>query len=169
VLPVPAVAQLTPLSPCAFAQATNDAMLLAGMLGCTTMIDGATAIMPTGTSSREDFHEQAVCLEGTAKNRPQSKGWEASAHFGAPCDGLQAIPGFDDAHQLPILKNVVAAATGDELLAHIWRDGNGRDARVARHCGDVILMQYLPFADAKALAVYDAFERGAYQLVSATR
>jgi len=33
----------------------------------------------------------------------------------------------------------------------------------------VILMQYLPFADAKALAVYDAFERGAYQLVSATR
>ena len=33
----------------------------------------------------------------------------------------------------------------------------------------VILMQYLPFADAKALAVYDAFERGAYQLVSAER
>ena len=29
--------------------------------------------------------------------------------------------------------------------------------------------QYLPFADAKALAVYDGFERGAYQLVSATR
>ena len=33
----------------------------------------------------------------------------------------------------------------------------------------VILMQYLPFADAKALAVYDAFERGAYRLVSAER
>ena len=28
-------------------------------------------------------------------------------------------------------------------------------------------MQYLPFADVKALAVYDAFERGAYALVSA--
>jgi methyl acetate hydrolase len=28
----------------------------------------------------------------------------------------------------------------------------------------VILMQYLPFADAKALAVYDAFERATYQL-----
>jgi CubicO group peptidase (beta-lactamase class C family) len=27
-----------------------------------------------------------------------------------------------------------------------------------------ILMQYLPFADAKALAVYDAFERAVYQL-----
>jgi len=28
----------------------------------------------------------------------------------------------------------------------------------------VILMQYLPFADPKALAVYDAFERGIYRL-----
>jgi methyl acetate hydrolase len=33
----------------------------------------------------------------------------------------------------------------------------------------VIMMQYLPFADAKALAVYDAFERGTYQLVNAER
>jgi CubicO group peptidase (beta-lactamase class C family) len=39
----------------------------------------------------------------------------------------------------------------------------------SRGIAGVILMQYLPFADAKALAVYDAFERGAYQLVSATR
>jgi methyl acetate hydrolase len=28
----------------------------------------------------------------------------------------------------------------------------------------VILMQFLPFADSKALAVYDGFERGVYQL-----
>ena len=33
----------------------------------------------------------------------------------------------------------------------------------------VIMMQYLPFADAKALATYDAFERGAYQLLKAER
>jgi CubicO group peptidase (beta-lactamase class C family) len=39
----------------------------------------------------------------------------------------------------------------------------------ARGIAGVILMQYLPFADAKALAVYDAFERGAYQLVTAER
>ncbi len=37
----------------------------------------------------------------------------------------------------------------------------------ARGIAGGIMMQYLPFADAKALAVYDAFERGAYQLVSA--
>ena len=37
----------------------------------------------------------------------------------------------------------------------------------ARGIGGVIMMQYLPFADAKALGVYDVFERGAYQLVKA--
>ena len=39
----------------------------------------------------------------------------------------------------------------------------------ARGIAGVIMMQYLPFADAKALATYDAFERGAYQLVNAQR
>jgi methyl acetate hydrolase len=39
----------------------------------------------------------------------------------------------------------------------------------ARGIGGTIMMQYLPFADAKALAVYDTFERGAYQLVKAER
>ena len=34
-----------------------------------------------------------------------------------------------------------------------------------RGIAGVIMMQYLPFADARALAAYDAFERGAYQLV----
>jgi CubicO group peptidase (beta-lactamase class C family) len=34
----------------------------------------------------------------------------------------------------------------------------------ARGVGGVILMQFLPFADPKALAVYDSFERGVYQL-----
>src|SRR5437764_4798004 len=36
----------------------------------------------------------------------------------------------------------------------------------SRGVAGTILMQYLPFADAKALAVYDAFERATYQLVS---
>jgi len=39
----------------------------------------------------------------------------------------------------------------------------------SRGIAGVILMQYLPFADAKALAVYGAFERGAYQLANAER
>jgi CubicO group peptidase (beta-lactamase class C family) len=37
----------------------------------------------------------------------------------------------------------------------------------ARGIAGVIMMQYLPFADAKALAVYDMFERGAYRIAEA--
>jgi len=33
----------------------------------------------------------------------------------------------------------------------------------------VILMQFLPFADHKALALYDTFERGVYQIADASR
>jgi methyl acetate hydrolase len=33
----------------------------------------------------------------------------------------------------------------------------------------VIMMQFLPFADHRALAVYDTFERGVYQLADASR
>jgi methyl acetate hydrolase len=39
----------------------------------------------------------------------------------------------------------------------------------ARGITGVILMQFLPFADRKALALYDAFERGVYQLADAGR
>jgi methyl acetate hydrolase len=37
----------------------------------------------------------------------------------------------------------------------------------SRGIAGIIMMQYLPFADAKALAVYDSFERGVYQLATA--
>ena len=39
----------------------------------------------------------------------------------------------------------------------------------ARGIAGVILMQFLPFADRKALALYDAFERGVYRLADAAR
>ena len=39
----------------------------------------------------------------------------------------------------------------------------------ARGITGVILMQFLPFADRKALALYDTFERGVYQLADAIR
>ena len=34
----------------------------------------------------------------------------------------------------------------------------------ARGIAGVVMMQLLPFADTKALAIYDTFERGVYQL-----
>ena len=38
-----------------------------------------------------------------------------------------------------------------------------------RGIAGVVMMQFLPFADTKALAIYDTFERGVYQLADASR
>ena len=49
---------------------------------------------------------------------------------------------------------------GGIFNTYFWVDGS-------RGIAGVILMQFLPFADKKALAVYDGFERGVYQLAEA--
>jgi methyl acetate hydrolase len=66
------------------------------------------------------------------------------------------------ADQVPGKRSPGSLSWGGINNTYFWIDQN-------RGIAGVILMQYLPFADAKALAVYDAFERGTYQLVSATR
>jgi methyl acetate hydrolase len=66
------------------------------------------------------------------------------------------------ADQVPGKRSPGSLSWGGINNTYFWVDPN-------RGIAGVILMQYLPFADAKALAVHDAFERGAYQLVSATR
>ena len=64
--------------------------------------------------------------------------------------------------QVPGKRSPGSLSWGGINNTYFWIDPN-------RGMGGVIMMQYLPFADAKALAVYDAFERGAYQLVNADR
>jgi len=66
------------------------------------------------------------------------------------------------ADQLPGMRSPGSLSWGGINNTYFWIDP-------ARGIGGVILMQYLPFADANALAVYRTFERGAYQLVSAER
>jgi methyl acetate hydrolase len=66
------------------------------------------------------------------------------------------------ADQVPGKRSPGSLSWGGINNTYFWVDPN-------RGIAGVILMQYLPFADAKALAIYDAFERGTYQLVSATR
>lgn len=62
-----------------------------------------------------------------------------------------ALPGKRAAHSL---------SWGGIYNTYFWIDPT-------RGVAGVILMQLLPFADTKALAVYDAFERGVYQLLRA--
>ena len=61
--------------------------------------------------------------------------------------------------QLPGMRSPGSLSWGGINNTYFWIDPT-------RGSAGVIMMQYLPFADAKALATYNAFERGAYQLVS---
>jgi methyl acetate hydrolase len=60
--------------------------------------------------------------------------------------------------QLPGMRSPGSLSWGGINNTYFWIDP-------ARGIAGTIMMQYLPFADAKALAVYRTFERGAYQLV----
>ena len=66
------------------------------------------------------------------------------------------------ADQVPGKRSPGSLSWGGINNTYFWIDP-------ARGIAGVIMMQYLPFADAKALAAYDAFERGAYRLVDAVR
>src|SRR5580704_13711204 len=64
--------------------------------------------------------------------------------------------------QVPGMRSPGSLSWGGINNTYFWIDP-------ARGVAGTIMMQYLPFADAKALAVYGTFERGAYQLVNAER
>jgi len=64
------------------------------------------------------------------------------------------------ADQVPGKRSPGSLSWGGINNTYFWVDPN-------RGIAGVILMQYLPFADPKALALHDAFERATYQLVAA--
>ena len=64
--------------------------------------------------------------------------------------------------QLPGMRSPGSLSWGGINNTYFWIDP-------ARGLAGTIMMQYLPFADAKALATYRTFELGTYQLVNAVR
>jgi methyl acetate hydrolase len=63
--------------------------------------------------------------------------------------------------QVPGKRSAGSLSWGGINNTYFWIDP-------ARGVAGVILMQFLPFADTKALAIYDVFERGVYQLADAS-
>jgi CubicO group peptidase (beta-lactamase class C family) len=66
------------------------------------------------------------------------------------------------ADQVPGKRSAGSLSWGGIYNTYFWIDRS-------RGVAGVILTQFLPFADRKALALYDTFERGVYQLADATR
>jgi CubicO group peptidase (beta-lactamase class C family) len=121
-------------------------------------LDGARVLKAETAALMGQNHIGAVSVPALKTALPRSADFSFIAD-GRDKWGLGFLITVD---QVPGKRSPGSLSWGGINNTYFWIDPS-------RGIAGVILMQYLPFADAKALAVYDAFERGAYQLVSATR
>jgi methyl acetate hydrolase len=121
-------------------------------------LDGARVLKPETVALMGQNHIGAVSVPALKTALPRS------ADFSFIADGRDkwGLGFLITTDQVPGKRSPGSLSWGGINNTYFWIDPS-------RGIAGMILMQYLPFADAKALAVYDAFERGAYQLVSATR
>jgi CubicO group peptidase (beta-lactamase class C family) len=120
------------------------------------MLDGARVLKAETVALMGQNHIGAVSVPAMESALPRSADFTFIAG-GRDKWGLGFLITVD---QVPGKRSPGSLSWGGINNTYFWIDP-------ARGIAGVIMMQYLPFADAKALAVYDAFERGAYRLVGA--
>jgi len=121
-------------------------------------LDGARVLKAETVALMGQNHIGAVSVPALKSALPRS------ADFTFIADGRDkwGLGFLITADQVPGKRSPGSLSWGGINNTFFWIDP-------ARGVAGVIMMQFLPFADAKALAVYDAFERGTYQLVKAER
>src|SRR6187399_1758418 len=121
-------------------------------------LDGARVLKAETVALMGQNHIGAVSVPALKSALPRS------ADFTFIADGRDkwGLGFLITADQVPGKRSPGSLSWGGINNTFFWIDPT-------RGIAGVIMMQYLPFADAKALAVYDAFERGTYQLVNAER
>jgi methyl acetate hydrolase len=119
-------------------------------------LDGVRVLKPETVALMGQNHIGAVSVPAQTSALPRSADFTFIAD-GRDKWGLGFLITVD---QVPGKRSPGSLSWGGINNTYFWIDP-------ARGIAGVIMMQYLPFADAKALATYDTFERGAYQLVSA--
>ena len=121
-------------------------------------LDGARVLKAETVALMGQNHIGAVSVRALKAALPRS------ADFTFVADGRDkwGLGFLITADQVPGKRSPGSLSWGGINNTFFWIDPT-------RGIAGVIMMQYLPFADAKALAVYDTFERGTYQLVNAER
>jgi len=121
-------------------------------------LDGARVLKSETVALMGENHIGTVSVPALKTALPRS------ADFTFVADGRDkwGLGFLITADQVPGKRSPGSLSWGGINNTYFWIDPS-------RGVAGTILMQYLPFADAKALAVYDAFERATYQLVSAER
>ncbi len=122
-------------------------------------LDGARILSAGTVALMEQNHIGAVGVPAQKTALP-----ERSDDFSFIADGRDkwGLGFLVTADAVPGKRSAGSLSWGGINNTYYWLDPT-------RGTTGVILMQFLPFADRKALALYDAFERGVYQLADATR
>jgi CubicO group peptidase (beta-lactamase class C family) len=122
-------------------------------------LDGARILSAGTVALMEQNHIGAVGVPAQKTALP-----ERSDDFSFIADGRDkwGLGFLVTADAVPGKRSAGSLSWGGINNTYYWLDPT-------RGITGVILMQFLPFADRKALALYDAFERGVYQLADATR
>ena len=117
-------------------------------------LDGARILAAKSVDTMTENHIGAIGLPALKTALP-----DRSEDFSFIADGRDKWGlGFQiTADAVPGKRSAGSLSWGGINNTYFWIDRS-------RGITGVILMQFLPFADRKALALYDAFERGVYQL-----
>jgi methyl acetate hydrolase len=156
--PQPPLTIASPIGGGGLASTAEDYGRFVRMLLNGGTLDGARVLSPETVALMGQNHIGAVSVPALKSALPRSADFTFIAD-GRDKWGLGFLITRD---QVPGKRSPGSLSWGGINNTFFWIDP-------ARGIAGVIMMQYLPFADAKALATYDTFERGAYQLVNAER
>jgi CubicO group peptidase (beta-lactamase class C family) len=154
--PQPGLTIAAPIGGGGLASTASDYGRFVRMLLNGGALDGARVLKAETVALMGQNHIGAVTVPAHKSALPRS------ADFTFIADGRDkwGLGFLITADQVPGKRSPGSLSWGGINNTFFWIDP-------AHGIAGVIMMQYLPFADAAALAVYDTFERGAYQIVSA--
>ena len=156
--PQPALTIAEPIGGGGLASTASDYGRFMLMLLNGGELDGARVLKAETVTLMGQNHIGAVSVPALRTALPRSADFSFISE-GRDNWGLGFLIAAD---QVPGRRSPGSLSWGGINNTYFWIDPG-------RGIAGVILMQYLPFADAKALALYDAFERAAYQLASTER
>ena len=152
----PGLAVAAPIGGGGLASTASDYGRFVRMLLNGGELDGARVLKAETVALMGQNHIGAVSVPALKSALPRS------ADFSFIADGRDkwGLGFLITTDQVPGKRSAGSLSWGGINNTYFWVDPS-------RGIAGVILMQFLPFADAKALAVHDAFERAAYQLADA--
>jgi CubicO group peptidase (beta-lactamase class C family) len=150
----PAVRGFTPIGGAGLASTAADYIRFVRMLLNGGELDGARVLSAASVAAMAENQIGELCARAVQTALPNR-----SNDFSFVADGRDkwGLGFLITADSVPGKRSAGSLSWGGIFNTYFWVDP-------ARGIAGVILMHFLPFADRQALALYDEFERGVYQI-----